>query len=542
MDRRKFFRHGMAGGAAFAASQAFRTLGEERGSAGDLAIVNARIMTLEAKQPEAEAALVKSGRIALVGRNQDVKAAARDARIFDAGGRTVAPGFIDAHCHMEVTAAALMYCADVHTPPLKSIPEIQAALRAWSAKVPPPQWIVGRGDFNFENAIVEKRLPNRRELDAVSTDRPVLVFAGRHITMANTRALKEMGVWEPDVKLPRGTLVHRDASGVPTGICTEVFYYQPDYSTDQMLAAIRASAARLFTANGTTTIYTIPFSKNDIRADLDLQRSGDLPLRIRMYYHVPHMISFEGLMDTGFESGIGDDMFRFGGMKLFVDGAGADGLGHRLADLKWTQRELNDMVSGADANRMQVLMHCVTPEGRKMAITAVEETRRRNPPQPYLIHRIEHNGDDGTAEGLRHLREIGIRVSITPGRLRPGAAGPRYRTLVQAGLDPAVITDMTGTTPGASNILQKIAYIATSAEQGGGAAANETLSFEDALRLFTISNARVGCEDQYKGSIAVGKLGDFAVLSADPRNTAPAKLFDLKVQATILGGQVVFGA
>jgi predicted amidohydrolase YtcJ len=309
-----------------------------------------------------------------------------------------------------------------------------------------------------------------------------------------------------------------------------------------MLAAIRASAARLFTANGTTTIYTIPFSKNDIRADLDLQRSGDLPVRIRMYYHVPHMISFEGLMNTGFEFGVGDDMFRFGGMKLFVDGAGADGLGHRLADLKWTQQELNDMVSGADTNRMQVLMHCVTPEGRKMAIAAVDEARRRNPRQPYVIHRVEHNGDDGTAEGLQHLRNIGVRVSITPGRLRPGAAGPRYRTLVQAGLDPAVITDTTGTTPGTSNILQKIAYIATSSEQGGGASANETLGFENALRLFTISNARVGYEDRYKGSIAAGKLGDFALLSDDPRNLASAKLFDLKVQATILGGEVVFGA
>jgi predicted amidohydrolase YtcJ len=112
------------------------------------------------------------------------------------------------------------------------------------------------------------------------------------------------------------------------------------------------------------------------------------------------------------------------------------------------------MVSGADANRIQVLMHCVTPEGRNMAIAAVEEVRRPNPRQPYVIHRIEHSGDDGSAKGVEHLRAIGIRVSITPG-LRPGVDGPRYRTLVQEGLDPAVITDTTGTTSGTSNILQK---------------------------------------------------------------------------------------
>jgi predicted amidohydrolase YtcJ len=553
MNRRGFFKQGLGVGAALAASvntglgQAKRTSVPTATKArtkweGDLAVVNAKIMTLEARQPEAAAVLVRNGRIVLVDTNEVIRSQARDTPIFDAGGRTVVPGFIDAHCHMEVTAAALMYCADVHTPPLKNIPEIQAALRAWASRVPKGQWIVGRGDFNFENAIVEKRLPNRLELDAVSLDRPVLVFAGRHITMANTQALKQMGVWEPNAKLPRGTLVHRDDAGVPTGICTEVFYYLPGYSIDQMKAAIQARASELFTAQGTTTIYTIPFSKNDIRADLELQRAGDLPLRIRMFYHVPHMTSFEGLMDTGFLSGVGDDMFRFGGMKLFVDGAGSDGLGHRFADLKWTQPELNDMVSGADANRMQVFMHCVTPEGRKMAITAVEETRRRNPRQPYILHRIEHNGDDGTIEGIRHLRDLGIRVSITPGRIRPGSLGPRYRTLVKEGLDPAVITDTTGTTPGTSDILFKIACIATPSDEGGGASPNETLSFQEALRLFTLANARIGYEDQYKGSIAVGKLGDFAVLSGDPRDMAPAKLFDLKVQATILGGEIVYGA
>jgi predicted amidohydrolase YtcJ len=509
---------------------------------GDLALINGKVMTLDASQPEAEAVLVRRGRIVLVGKSDAVKAQARGAKVFDAGGRTVVPGFIDAHCHMEVTSAALQYCADVHTPPLKSIAEIQDALRVWGDKIARDQWIVGRGDFNFENAIVEKRLPNRLELDAVSQDRPVMVFAGRHITMANTTALKRMGVWDPQSNLPRGTLVHRDSSGVPTGICTEVFYYMPDYSIDQMKVAVKAIAPDMFTAKGTTTIYTIPFSKNDIRADLALQRSGDLPLRIRMYYHVPHMTSFEGLMDTGFLSGVGDDMFRFGGMKLFVDGAGSDGLGHRFADLKWTTDELNNMVAGADANGMQVIMHCVTPEGLKMAIAAVEEMRRRNPKQPYIMHRIEHGGDDGTMEGIRHLRDIGVRISITPGRVRAGRNGPRYRTLVKEGFDPILITDTTGTTPGASDILFKIACVATSAEEGGGAPEGETLSFQDALRMFTLSNARIGYEDRYKGSISAGKLGDFAVLSANPRGMTGAKLFDLKVEATVLGGDVVSGA
>jgi predicted amidohydrolase YtcJ len=527
---------GLAGARAFADSSARAYW------ATDLALVNARILTLDERRPEASAALVRGGRIALVGGNEAVKSQAGDAAVFDAGGRTVVPGFVDAHCHMEVTAAALMYCADVHAPPMKSISDIQNTLRSWAGKVPKGLWIVGRSGFNFENELIERRLPNRLELDAVSTDRPVIVFAGRHIAVANTRALKEMGVWETSAELPRGTLIHRDSSGLPTGVCTEIFYYLPDYTIDQMKTAIKVSAPELFSAKGTTTVYTIPFSKNDIRADLELQRSRDLPLRIRMFYHVPHMTSFEGFLDTGFISGVGDDMFRFGGMKLFVDGAGSDGLGHSLADLKWSQEQLNEMVAGADRNRIQVIMHCVTAEGRKMAITAIAEARRRNPQQPFLIHRIEHNGDDRTIEGVRRLRELGIRISITPATIRTGQNSPRYRTLVKEGVAPVLITDTTGTTPGTSDILRKIACVVASAEQGGGASEGETLSFLDTLRLFTLTNADIGYESQDKGSIEVGKLGDFAVLSEDPISMPAEKLLDLKTEATILGGRLVFGA
>jgi hypothetical protein len=306
---------------------------------------------------------------------------------------------------------------------------------------------------------------------------------------------------------------------------------------------MRESSASLCTNNGITTMYTIQFSGSDARADMDLHRSGELPLRVRMYYHVPHMISYDGLLGTGMVSGFGDDMFRFGGMKLFVDGAGSDGLGHPYADLKWTQEQLNNMVSGADAAGMQVFMHVVTTPGYKMATEAIAETRRRNPQKPYIIHRIEHRGDDGTAEGIARMRDLGFRVAITPGKRQPGQRGdgPRYRTLVAEHLDPALITDTTGTTPGQSDILQRIACMVATPEQGGGASAEETVSFAEALRLYTLGNATIGYEDQYKGSIVPGKLADFAVLSDSPRGMPPEKLFDLKVVATIVGGDPVYG-
>ena len=156
------------------------------------------------------------------------------------------------------------------------------------------------------------------------------------------------------------------------------------------------------------------------------------------------------------------------------------------------------------------------------------------------MHRVEHGADRGELDAVRHLRDLGIRMSLTPARGRPGATRPRYKTLVQENIDPVLITDTTGTTPGSSDVLFKIACAAVSVDDGGGAPKGEELGFDGALRLFTLGNARAGYEDQDKGSIAVGKLGDFAVLSGNPNTMAPKDLFNLKVDTTILGGEVVF--
>src|SRR5438067_1403860 len=98
----------------------------------DLALVNGRLITMETGQPQAEAALVRGGRIALVGETRAVLAAARDAPIYDCGGRTVLPGFVDGHAHFEYTCLALTKCFSCPTPPYRSLAEIAAGLSEWA--------------------------------------------------------------------------------------------------------------------------------------------------------------------------------------------------------------------------------------------------------------------------------------------------------------------------------------------------------------------------------------------------------------------------
>jgi hypothetical protein len=134
--------------------------------------------TLDLSQPEAEAVLVRNGRIVQVGSTPDVLSRAGGTKKFDAGGRTVVPGLIDAHTHFEMTCNAAAYQAQCHTPPFHSLREIFELLRSQVAKTPKGKWVVGRGSFDFFRIVEENRYPTRQELDAITMEHPLALYAG----------------------------------------------------------------------------------------------------------------------------------------------------------------------------------------------------------------------------------------------------------------------------------------------------------------------------------------------------------------------------
>ncbi len=557
MKRRDFFRYGLAlgGGTVSTGLNAVGSPGIEprtripkgaKGnpvSGGDLALVNAQILTMEPQQPEAEAALVQNGRIVLVGSGDDVRAEAGGVPVFDAARRVVVPGFVDAHCHMELTCLAASYQVPCHAPPFTSLHEILGALRTKAADTPKGEWVIGRSSFGLRRRVVEQELPTRHELDAITEDHPLVLFSGLHVGILNTRALKELGLWNRAANPPRGIRMHREASGAPTGVATEVWSLLPPYSVNEVRAAVKEHARELFISKGTTSISTIPLSANDIRADQELQASGDLPVRLRVYYHVPRQISLPSLIDTGLMSGVGDEMFQFGGIKIFINGTTNDGLGNPIDDFKWSQEELNGFVSSAHVAGFQLIMHVASRDAMLMIANAVEEAER-NHPRPHR-HRIEHGGDHlDSLEDMKRMRELGLLMVATPHFARGGSTGqrtPRFKTMIEEGLELICATDTTGTVPGSGSPLFNIACTMTGSGDGGAAPnPEEALEFEEALRTHTLWAAAGGFEDQDKGSVAVGKLGDFAVLSDDPRRREGAELFDVEVDATILGGDIVF--
>jgi predicted amidohydrolase YtcJ len=529
MERRDFLKSGLAFGLGGT------WLRPPPYARGRLALVNSRILTMDPEKPEAEAALVRDGRIALVGTTAEVRREAKGARELDGASKVVVPGFVDAHTHFELTCITASFQVACHTPPLKSVREILQVLKAAAADTPRGEWVIGRSSFGLRDKVEERSLPTRHDLDAVTNDHPLVLFSGLHVAMMNTRALRELALWDRASNPPRGIGLQLEEAGTPSGIGTEVWDLLPGYSAEKVRAALREHAKKIFVSKGTTSLSTIPQASDDIRVDQELQAAGELPLRLRVYYHVPRVISLDALLATGLRSGVGDDWFRFGGIKIFVNGTTAD-------DYKFTQEELDDFVFRAHAAGVQLLMHVLSRGALLMAATAMERALKRHP-APHR-HRLEHSGDRlESLEDMRRLRDIGLRVVSTPhfGR-RPGTAEkvPRFRTLIAERLEPIAVTDTTGTVPEASGPLFNIACAMTPRAEGGSAADGEEVTFEEALRMHTLWPARASYEERDKGSISDGKLGDFAVLSADPRGRSGKEVFDIEVDATILGGEVVF--
>jgi predicted amidohydrolase YtcJ len=519
----------------------------------NLAVTNAHVVTLDPVTPTAEAVLIRSGRIALAGSNDDVLRAAGDDDSFqqyDAGGRTLVPGFIDGHAHFELTCCALTHCLSLTTPPYNTLESLADAIYERVSATPKDRWILVRGSFNLYARLEDKRLFTRQELDAISEDHPIMVYSSLHVNMLNTRALKELGLW--DREPPKGVVVHRAEDGTPTGAVTEVWDLVPPFTVEEVKTAIREQGEELFLSKGITTIHNLPYSAEDILAVQELQAAGELPIRFRNYYHVPHQIDLDSLLAMGLKPGFGDDRMRFGGVKIFIDGVGHDGYGKRVWDLKWEPDDLIEFVCKAHAWGQQLWMHVCSPLGIRLACDAVEEAMRRSP-RPHR-HRIEHAADYLIEDDdITRVRDLGILAITTPVfvyqqgdtlALPNSERFPRQfrlRTLIDRGYEVIGSSDSTGSIPDGIPPLYNIACAVTRKTLSGNTYhPEEAITVEEALKLFTIWPAKGTFEEHDKGTITPGKLGDLTVLTANPFDVEPEELFEVDVAATIIGGEVVW--
>ncbi len=425
---------------------------------GDLLIFGGPIVTLDDRQLQAEALLIRDGRIEAVGSLQSVRSASREATVLDLAGATAIPGFVDAHSHIELSSISLDYFVSAHAPPCRSLEDLAAAIRQGHDKAPDYPWLVCRSSFGLHEKLAEGRLFHRSELDEISPERPLAVFAGLHVAMLNTAGLRELGLL--DHEPPLGSTLHRDPDGEPNGTVTEVFHLLPTWPAADVARAVVHHHTDLLLAHGITTVSSIPFSVEEIRAVQELIGDGQLTTRFRHYPAVPWAFGPDDL--SGLPASAPDlhDRYQMLGIKVFVDGQGGDGLDHQFADLKYSQDELDRLVASADGAGLQVIMHAVTTTGIRMAARAIlgaDTAGMRPSGSNPRRHRIEHGADYADPADIPLLRGSGALLVTTPHFVQSesGASSPptALRTLLDAGVPIAGGTDTTGTVPEGSSPL-----------------------------------------------------------------------------------------
>ena len=285
----------------------------------DLIFRNADVFTLDTQRPQADFVAVQNGKILFAGAKDSLNNfTGPGTKILDCEGKTLLPGFNDAHCHI-FSFLRKLTSVDLGAPQIKSIPDIQAAIKAKAAKTPPGQWITGT-DYN-EFYLAEKRHLTRWEIDAAAPDNPVmLTHRSLHGCVLNSRALALAGITIETPEMP-GTMIDRDVNkgGEPNGFLAEMVGYlrehvMPPISEKELLTGIKL-ANEEYLAQGLTSLQDATYV-NDLkrwRKYQEFKEKGILQSRVYMMTGVETLPEFQ---NAGLIFGAGDENLRLGAIKI----------------------------------------------------------------------------------------------------------------------------------------------------------------------------------------------------------------------------------
>ena len=523
----------------------------------DTVIRRANVITVDPTRPRASALAIANGRFVAVGDDGDVAGLiGPGTATLDLGGKTVLPGFVDAHIHVLSSGTRHVMAADCALP---SIGAIQEALRERVAATPGGQWVQG---FKFDDTkTAENRFLRREDLDAVSTAHPILVaHRAGHVYFGNSLALERGGFNDETPDPPGGRLGRNPDTGRLDGVIYERAADDlrenqlPVESAETRREGLRA-ICRMLNRAGLTSVHDARVTDYELQTYQEGRDAGELSLRVYalMYYRY-----FPALRDAGIRSGMGDDRLRIGGIKMVADGAIASRtayLSQPYVDsccdhgiLTMTGEEIAGNVMAMHAAGFQVCIHANGDATIDLVLRAYEQAQAADP-RPDPRHRIEHctlvNPDL-----LTRMRRLGAvatpfctYVYYHGEKMRfYGAERLQWMFAQRSFLDYGVTaTGATDYPPGPFEPLMGIQSCVTRTDSEGREwGVNQRISVEEALRIYTQNGAYAGFEEHRKGSITPGKLADLVVLGADPTAVDPFAIKDIAVERTMVGGETVY--
>jgi hypothetical protein len=563
-SRRSVVRGGAAALAAAAWPAAAGRVLDPRSA--DLVVHRARVYTAEPEAPKAEAFAVRDGRIVAVGSNEAMRPLiGAGTELYDAQGMTIVPGFID--CHIHADGETLLYEVLVGNPfevEFVTIESIVAKLRERAAKTPPGQWV--QGFFYDDTKVKDGRPITRADLDRVSTVHPVVVIhRGGHTAFYNSRAFQLAGVTK-ETPQPFGGSFDRDPSGELSGRVTDLGQdvlnkagNWPQYSDAEKAARAKAGLAHISSQFARFGLTSVHHEGGDFSALLQVRADGKLSHRVSYEADEPMV---QAMIANGWATGFGDDWIRLGATaEHTVDGSFSErtmsiraGYPGRVpayhGNVTTTQPDLDAWVERVWRAGIQPNCHANGDVAIDMYLTALERAQQRFPRRdvrPKITHATLV--DDRLLARMKALDAVPAPFTsyayYNPDKFKfYGEALMRnimpYRSYLDAGIRVAGGCDFP---PGPFSPLMGIQGMATRTGWNGEKwGTNQRVTVAEALKIYTWNGAYNSHEEHLKGSIAVGKLADFVVLSDDPHSKEPDRIKDIQVVRTVAGGRTTYAA
>lgn len=520
--------------------------------------LNGKIYTQSNNQKIVEAIVTEDDKIIFVGSNKDaIDFAGNDCEKYDFENKPVLPGFIDSHVHFMVGGFSL---TQLDLGNAKSKDEFREMIRNY-AKDNASEWILG-GNWNHLQ-FDEKTLPTKEWLDDILPNKPAyLTRVDIHSALVNSAALKIAGITK-DTPDPEGGQIIKDSNGDPTGILKDtamdlVKKHIPPPTDEQYQNALTAAQNEAI-RNGITSIHDITEEKI-FNMYLKTYADGKLNTRINSVFLITHL---EELLKKYFFNYGNNNWLRAKSVKAFADGA----LGSNTA---WffdpykdepntcglpTDYMLNEKLKEwallADKNKLQLVVHAIGDRAISEVLDVFEEIVKTNPEwdRRFRIEHVQHIKE----KDIERMKKLNVIASMQPSQLfddgvwtEDKIGKERLRgthavnTLLNNGIKVCLGSDWT-VTP--LNVINGIDIAVNRTTKDGanpdGWIPNEKISVEEAIKSYTIDAAYASFEEDIKGSIEVGKLADFIVLSENIYEIPSDRINEVKVEKTILAGNVM---
>ena len=553
----------------------------------DLVLTNAVISTMDESHPRASMIAIRGGTIVAVAFNisdaiksdqaGEVEALiGPNTRVIDLHKQFAMPGFNDAHAHLFSAAYAKL---EVDLSGAKSLAEFQQRIRDRLKDYKPGEWLLGRG---WDHTLwPEKKFPTRQDLDAVSTEHPMLF--GRldgHVAVANSRALKIAGIKGGTPDPPNGHIERDAKSGEPTGMLEEtsaislVYKRIPPYSAEQRLRGfelVMDEAAQY----GVTSVQDNSVMDADDSANSgwknflllqQLQRDGKLKFRVTEWLPfnapLPRLEEMRRAGGSSSPGNPGDQWLTTGQLKLILDGS----LGSRTAALlapysddpntsgilEVNPDEIKQMAIERDRAGFQLGFHAIGDRANRIALDTFAAVLEANGPRDRR-DRVEH-AQVVEASDFARFGKLNVIASMQPAHLldderwAEDRLGPQrsrgayaWHTMEKNGVRLAFGTDypVVEINP-LRGIYACVTRQLTDGSPDNGWEPQERLRAKSCFVAYTVGSAYAQFEEQRKGTIAPGMLADIVVYPRDLNQTRASAILTLPVVMTIVGGKIVY--